>query len=209
MINKLWCLLIFLGSFFLIINGKVDTLNNQILNSGKVTLDLIIQIFPLMSLWLGVIGIAKDSGLLFKFSKLIEPILIKIFPDIPSGHEAFGYISSNIIANLFGLGNAATPFGIKAMESMQRLNDDKDTASDSMITFLIINACGMTLVPTTIISLRMLYNSNNPSIIALPCIVVSFLSISSIRLVILNHYLICLVIIPILQILRLRLNGNK
>ena len=177
MINKLWCLLIFLGSFFLIINGKVDTLNNQILNSGKVTLDLIIQIFPLMSLWLGVIGIAKDSGLLFKFSKLIEPILIKIFPDIPSGHEAFGYISSNIIANLFGLGNAATPFGIKAMESMQRLNDDKDTASDSMITFLIINACGMTLVPTTIISLRMLYNSNNPSIIALPCIVVSFLSI--------------------------------
>lgn len=177
MINKIWCLLIFVGSFYLIINGRTDTLNTQILNSGKVTLDLIIQIFPLMSLWLGVMRIAKDSGLLFKLSKLIEPILIKIFPDIPTGHEAFGYISSNIIANIFGLGNAATPFGIKAMESMQNLNKDKDVASDSMITFLIINTCGMTLVPTTIISLRMLYKSMNPSIIVLPCTVVSFFSI--------------------------------
>lgn len=177
MINKLWCILIFIGSFFLIINGNVNVLNNQILNSGKVAFELIIQIFPLMSLWLGMMRIAKDSGLLSKMSKLLEPILIKIFPDIPKEHEAFGYISSNIIANLFGLGNAATPFGIKAMESMQSLNKNKDTASDSMITFLIINACGMTLVPTTIISLRMLYKSINPTIIVLPCMLVSFLSI--------------------------------
>ena len=176
MISKLWCFLIFIGSFFLIVNGRVDELNSQILNSGKITFDLIIQIFPLMSLWLGMMRIAKDSGLLSKLSKLIEPILIKIFPDIPKGHEAFGYISSNIIANLFGLGNAATPFGIKAMESMQSLNDDKKTASNSMIDFLIINTCGMTLVPTTIISLRMLYKSSDPSIIVLPCVLVSFLS---------------------------------
>ena len=177
MINKIWFLLIFLGSFFLIVNGRVDLLNSQILNGGKVTLDLIIQIFPLMSLWLGIMRIANDSGLLSKLSKLLEPILIKLFTDIPKGHEAFGYISSNIIANLFGLGNAATPFGIKAMESMQSLNRIKDTASDSMIIFLIINTCGMTLVPTTIISLRMFYKSVDPSIIILPSIVVSFLSI--------------------------------
>lgn len=177
MINRIWCFLIFLGSFYLIVNGKIEVLNSEILNSGKATFDLIIQIFPLMSLWLGVMRIAKDSGLLFKLSKLVEPILIKIFPEIPSSHEAFGYISSNIIANMFGLGNAATPFGIKAMESMQSLNKNKDTASNSMITFLIINTCGMTLVPTTIISLRMLYKSVNPSIIIFPCIVVSFFSI--------------------------------
>lgn len=177
MVNKLWGLLILIGSFYFIINGRVDELNNQILNSGKVTLDLIIQIFPLISLWLGIMRIAKDSGLLSKLSKLIEPILVKIFPDIPKGHEAFGYISANIIANMFGLGNAATPFGIKAMESMQSLNNRKDTASNSMITFLIINTCGMTLVPTTIISLRMLYKSINPSIVVFPCILVSFLSI--------------------------------
>ena len=177
MINKLWGILIIMGSFYLIINGKIDILNTQILNSGRVTLDLVIQIFPLMSLWLGLMRIAEDSGLLSNLSKLIEPILIKIFPDIPSSHEAFGYISSNIIANLFGIGNAATPFGIKAMESMQSLNTDKTVASNSMIAFLVINTCGMTLVPTTIISLRMLYKSINPSIIVLPCTVVSFLSI--------------------------------
>lgn len=177
MINKLWGLLILIGSFYYILNGRVDELNSQILNSGKVTLDLIIQIFPLMSLWLGIMRIAKDSSLLSILSKLIEPILVKIFPDIPTGHEAFGYISANIIANMFGLGNAATPFGIKAMENMQSLNNEKDTASNSMITFLVINTCGMTLVPTTIISLRMLYKSMNPSIIVFPCIVVSFFSI--------------------------------
>ncbi len=177
MINRLWSILIVMGSCYMILNGEFDLLNKQILNSGKVTLDLIIQIFPLISLWLGIMNIAKVSGLLGKLSKLIEPILTRIFPDIPKGHEAFGFISSNIIANLFGLGNAATPFGIKAMESMQKLNKDKKTASRSMITFLIINTCGFTLIPTTIISLRMAYGSKEPSSIVFPCLVISFLSL--------------------------------
>lgn len=166
-----------MGSFYMIVNGRFDLLNKQILSSGKVTLDLLIQIFPLISLWLGIMRIAKDSGLLFKISKFIEPLLVLLFPDIPRDDEAFGYISSNIVANVFGLGNAATPFGIKAMESMQRLNSDKSTASNSMITFLIMNTCGFTLVPTTIISLRMAYDSGNPSLIVFPCFVISFLSL--------------------------------
>lgn len=177
MINRLWIILILVGSFYMILNGQFDLLNEQILNSGKVTLDLIIQIFPLISLWLGIMNIAKVSGLLNNFSKLMEPVLIRLFPDIPRGHESFGYISSNIIANLFGLGNAATPFGIKAMESMQKINNNKDVASKSMVTFLIINTCGFTLIPTTIISLRMAYGSNDPSSIVFPCLVVSFLSL--------------------------------
>lgn len=177
MINKLWTLLIIIGSIYLIINGKFDILNKQILNSGKVTLDLIIQIFPLISLWLGIMNIAKVSGLLNKISKFIEPVLTKLFPEIPKGHEALGYISSNIIANVFGLGNAATPFGIKAMESMQKINKDKNVASRSMITFLIMNTCGITIIPTTIISLRMMHNSKNPSNIILPCLIVSVISL--------------------------------
>ena len=177
MINKLWCFLFLIGSAYLIINGKFELLSMQVLTSGKTALDLIVQIFPLMSLWLGLMNVAKNSGLLYKISKFIEPILVKIFPDIPKGHEAFGFISFNIIANVFGLGNAATPFGIKAMESMQKLNANKDIASNSMITFLVINTCGLTLVPTTIISLRMLYNSSDPFVVILPCIVVSFLSV--------------------------------
>lgn len=177
MINNLWTFLIIIGSFYLIINGKIDILNKQILSSGKVTFDLIVQIFPLISLWLGIMNIAKDSGLLKKVSKFIEPILLFLFPEIPRGHESFEYISSNIIANFFGLGNAATPFGIKAMESMQKLNKNKTTASNSMITFIVMNTCGLTLIPTTIISLRILHKSSNPTSVILPCMIVSVVSL--------------------------------
>ena len=126
MINKLWVGLIVLGSLCLLVTGKSDVLNEQILSSGKATLELVMQIFPLMSLWLGIMNIARESGLLFKVSKFISPLLHKIFPEIPKNHEAFGFISSNILSNMFGLGNAATPFGLKAMESLQKLNNNKE-----------------------------------------------------------------------------------
>ena len=177
MINKLWVGLIVIGSLCLIFTGKADVLNAQILSSGKATLELVMQIFPLVSLWLGIMNIAKESGLLSKVSKFIYPLLHKIFPDIPKGHEAFGYISSNIIANMFGLGNAATPFGLKAMKSLQSLNKNKEEASRSMITFLVINTCGLCIIPTTIISLRMLYDSKDSSFIMIPCLIVSVISL--------------------------------
>ena len=177
MINKLWIGLIVIGSLCLILTGKADLLNTQILSSGKATLELVMQIFPLISLWLGIMNIAKESGLLDKVSKLIYPLLHKIFPEIPKGHESLGYISSNIIANMFGLGNAATPFGLKAMKSLQSLNKNKEEASRSMITFLIINTCGLCIIPTTIISLRILYDSKDPSFIVIPCVIISFISL--------------------------------
>lgn len=177
MINKLWVGLIVIGSLCLLLTGKADVLNAQILSSGKATLELVMQIFPLMSLWLGIMNIARESGLLFKVSKFISPLLHKIFPEIPKNHEAFGFISSNILSNMFGLGNAATPFGLKAMESLQKLNNNKEEASRSMITFLIINTCGLCVIPTTIISLRILYGSKNPSFIVAPCFIVSLISL--------------------------------
>ena len=177
MINKLWVGLIVIGSLCLIFTGKSEVLNAQILSSGKATLELVMQIFPLVSLWLGIMNIAKESGLLSKVSKFIYPLLHKIFPDIPKGHESFSYISSNIIANMFGLGNAATPFGLKAMKSLQSLNKNKEQASRSMITFLVINTCGLCIIPTTIISLRMLYDSKDPSFIMIPCLIVSVISL--------------------------------
>ena len=177
MINKLWIGLIVLGSSCLLLTGKSDVLNTQILSSGKATLELVMQIFPLMSLWLGIMNIAKESGLLLKLSKFIYPLLHRIFTEIPRDHEAFGFISSNILSNMFGLGNAATPFGLKAMESLQKLNKNKEVASRSMITFLVINTCGLCIIPTTIISLRILYGSDDPSFIAVPCLIISFLSL--------------------------------
>lgn len=171
MVNIIWTIFIFCGIIYAIVTNNVDVVNNTIMESSKTSLGMIIQIFPVLALWMGLMNIAEKSKLLDKFSNLISPVLTKLFPEIPRGHESLSYIASNIIANVFGLGSAATPFGLKAMESLQKLNKKKDTASRSMITFLIINTSGVTLVPTTIISMRMMYKSTNPTVILLACMI--------------------------------------
>ena len=176
MVNKIWGFLIVIGVITCFFTSKVNILNTEILECTKTSLDMIFKIFPIMALWLGIMKIASVSGLLEKFSKLLSPILKKLFPEIPSNHESMQYISSNIVANMFGLGNAATPFGLKAMKSLQVLNNKKDTASRSMITFLVLNTSGVTIIPTTIISLRMIYGSLNPTSIVMACILSTFLS---------------------------------
>lgn len=176
MVNKIWGFFIIVGTLFALCNGKIDVINEEILTSCKSALDLVIQLFPVIALWLGVMKIASSSGLLEKISYKISPVLRFIFPEIPKGHPALGYISSNIIANIFGLGNAATPFGLKAMESLQELNPKKEEASRSMITFLVLNTSGLTLIPTTIISMRMLYKSVSPTEIIVPCILATTIS---------------------------------
>lgn len=163
MINKIWFSFIFVGITYGFISGNISAVNEEIITSAKKSLDIFINIFPVIVLWLGIMTIASDSGLLNKISNILYPILGKIFKDIPKNHESLGYISSNIAANILGLGSAATPFGLKAMKSLQELNDNKDTASHSMITFLLLNTSGLTLVPTTVISIRMLYKSINPT----------------------------------------------
>lgn len=177
MVNKIWCGFIILGILYCFFTGNTETINSEILNSAQVSFDMAVKIFPVMALWLGIMNIAKASGLLNKVSKNLSPLLTKLFPDIPKGHESIGFITSNMIANMLGLGNAATPFGLKAMKSLQELNDKKDTASRSMITFLVMNTSGLTIVPTTIISLRMMYGSSNPTDIVLPCFLASLISL--------------------------------
>lgn len=176
MIQKIWGLFIVVGIAFCFVTGKTDILNEEILGSAKSSLDMIIKIFPMMALWLGIMNIAKESGLLKKLSNLLTPLLSKLFPEIPKSHESLSFIASNIIANMFGLGNAATPFGLKAMKSLQELNPKKDTASRSMITFLVLNTSGVTIIPTTIISLRMMHGSTNPTEIVSCCILATVLS---------------------------------
>lgn len=176
MVNKIWGFFIVVGIVFAFFTGKIDIINEVILNSCKNTLELIFQLFPVVALWLGIMKIATASGLLQIVSNKLSPFLRIIFPEIPKDHPALGYISSNIIANVFGLGNAATPFGLKAMESLQELNPNKKEASRSMITFLVLNTSGLTLIPTTIISMRMMYGSANPTEVILPCILATLIS---------------------------------
>lgn len=176
MINKIWAFFIIIGVIYSLFVGNIEIINNEILECTKTSLDMVIKIFPVMALWLGIMKIAETSGLLSKLSLKLSPILGKLFPDIPKNHESLSLIASNIIANMFGLGNAATPFGLKAMDSLQELNEKKDTASRSMITFLVLNTSGVTIIPTTIISLRLLYNSISPTEIVVPCLIATLCS---------------------------------
>lgn len=176
MINKIWFLFISIGIVFGIVNNKIDLINTQIIKSAKDSLDIFLNIFPTLVLWVGVMNIVSESGLLIKISNFMYPLFKHIFPDIKKGDEALSYISSALTANFLGMSNAATPFSIKAMKSLQEINTNKECASRSMITFLLINSTGFVLVPTTVISLRMMYKSINPTKIILPTLLTTFLS---------------------------------
>ncbi len=171
MVSIIWTFLIVIAIIYSFISGKVDIINNTILTSGNDALKLILSLLPTIALWSGIMKIAEDSGLLSKFASMLRPFLNKLFPSVPKDNKALGYISSNIAANMLGLGSAATPFGLKAMEELQKINDKKDTASTPMITFLVLNTAGVTIIPTTIIAIRMAYNSASPTQIIVPAII--------------------------------------
>ena len=175
MINYIWGVFIILGITYSIIN-KDPNLTNNLLTSGKNSIDMILTILPLMCLWLGITKIAQASSLLTLVSKKLSKVVRIIFPEIPKDHPAIGYISSNIVMNMLGLGNAATPFGIKAMEKLKELNQNKDVASRSMITFLVINTSSVTIIPTTVISQRLLHGSIDASEIIPVTILTTFIS---------------------------------
>ena len=176
MVSRIWGIFIIVGIVYCLLTNQIQILNDTILGSASKAFDLTVKIFPVMALWLGISKIAEKSGLLTKISYKLSFVLKHVFPDIPRAHPSFSYISSNIIANMFGLGNAATPFGLKAMNSLQELNKNKEVASRSMITFLVLNTSGITIIPTTIISLRMAYKSVNATGIVGYCIIISVLS---------------------------------
>lgn len=176
MVNLIFTLLIFIGILYSFITGNTNNVNNEILNVGAYSLNIILKLFPIMCLWLGLMNIAASSGLLniiaHKFTKILKPI----FKEIPENHEVMGLISLNIVMNMVGLGNAATPIGLKAIKSLQELNNKKDTASNSMRTFLILNTTGLTIFPTSILALRLSTNSHNPGAIIPACIITTTLS---------------------------------
>lgn len=162
MINKIWAFMIVISILFFLVTFNLDTLNKEILSSGEVTLGLIMTLVPIMGIWSGIMNIASKSGLLNICALKLSPVLSKLFPEIPKGHESLSYIASNIIINMVGMGSSATVFGLKAMKSLDELNNHAKVASRSMITFIILNTSGVTLIPTTIIALRQNYGSKNP-----------------------------------------------
>lgn len=187
MVGYIWAFLIGIGIFYSLLSGNINVINESILNNAAEALDLILSLLPVIVLWTGILKIAELSGLLDKFSTLLHPLLSKLFPDVPKNNKALGYISSNIAANMLGLGSAATPAGLKAMNELQKINPQKDTATTPMITFLILNTAGVTLIPTTILALRVAYNSSAPGEIIVPAIIAT--ACSSIAGITLDYFI--------------------
>ena len=176
MVSYIWFFLIIIGVVYSFLTGNIGNINESILTNGNEALELMLSIFPVIVLWSGIMKIAEDAGMLKQFAAFLEPILSRLFPSVPKDNPSLGYIASNIAANMMGLGCAATPFGLKAMVELQKINEKKDTASVPMITFLVLNTAGVTVVPTTVLALRIAHGSLNPSEIIIPGTIATFCS---------------------------------
>jgi spore maturation protein SpmA len=144
---------------------KLKNVTNSTLDYASTAVNIALGLIGIMALWLGVMKVAEDAGLIAIIAKLLRPLTKRLFPDVPSDHPAMGSMIMNISANMLGLGNAATPFGLKAMEELDDLNPEKGTATNAMVTFLAINTAGLTLIPATAIAVRAASGSSEPAII--------------------------------------------
>lgn len=163
MVNLIWLFFIVAGFAVAAFQGNIEVVTQAAFDGAKSGVTVCFGLISVMVFWLGMMRIAEDAGLLQKLAVLLGPIVRFLFPSVPKDHPALGYIMSNMSANILGLGNAATPMGIKAMQELQLLNPDKEVASPAMCTLLALNTASITLIPTTLIAIRMNYNSVNPA----------------------------------------------
>lgn len=163
MLNYIWFGMIIFGFIVGIMNGRIEAVTQAAIESSGKAIELSIALLGVMCLWTGLMNIADKSGLVQYMSRILRPILKFLFPDVPKKHKAMGAIVMNLVANMLGLGNAATPLGIKAMTELQKLNNDKETATASMSMFLVLNTSFIQLIPATLIAIRSATGSENPS----------------------------------------------
>ena len=163
MINIIWFCMILSGVIMSAWKGNPQVVTDAAFQAAHAAVKYALELIGIMSFWLGVMKVAQEAGLISTLARLIKPLTGKLFPSIPSDHPALGAIILNISANILGLGNAATPFGLKAMQELQFLNRHSDKASDAMCTFLAINTSCITVMPTTIIGIRLTAGSQNPT----------------------------------------------
>ena len=177
MLNKIWPFFIIISFIYSFFSGNIEKLNTGIFESAKNAVDLCIIFLGTISLWNGIIQIAYKSKLINLIMKILNPIIKILFPEIKNDEKIKKEISLNIIANFLGLGNAATPMGIKAMNSLQERNNKKEIISDSMMIFIVINTASLQLIPTTVIAIRASLNSKSPTGIIFPVWCASLCSI--------------------------------
>ena len=163
MLNKIWPFFIIISFIYAIYSGKILNINNAIFSSASQTVELCLTLFGTICLWNGIMQIAIRTSLIERLTKFLRPVILFIFPEIKNDKKISKEISMNMAANILGLGNASTPLGLKAMESMQRKNEDKSRLSNSMAMFILVNTASLQIIPTTVISIRSSLDSNNPT----------------------------------------------
>ena len=168
MLNIIWPIFIIISFIYAIFSGNVEKLNNSIFESAKNAVELTITFFGTVCLWNGIMQIAKETTLMEKITKVLQPVMKILFPNIQKNDEANKEMSMNIVANILGLGNAATPLGLKAMKTLQKQNEKKDTLTDTMMMFIIINTASIQLIPTTVIAIRSSLGAQEPTKIIVP-----------------------------------------
>ena len=168
MLNILWPIFIIISFIYSFFSGNIDEVNKSIFDSASSAVELSITFLGTMCLWNGIMKIIKNTSLINKLTKVLNPVMKLLFPELKNNNEAYQDISMNVIANILSLGNAATPLGIKAMKTMQKENSRKDTLSNSMITFIVLNTASIQLIPTTVITIRSSFGADNPSSVIIP-----------------------------------------
>ena len=176
MLNYIWAFMIILAIVVGAFNGKMGEVSTEALDSSKEAVSLCITMLGVMSMWTGLMGVARGCGLMEKLTRLMNPLIRILFPSVPKGHRANEYIASNMIANILGLGWAATPVGIKAIKELKVINGNSSRASVDMCTFLIVNMSSLQLIPVNIIAYRSQYGSVSPASILAQAIVATTFS---------------------------------
>ena len=174
--NAIWVILIAASALFAVLSGSVNEFTKSIFDAAKSAVEVSLYLLGIVALWLGITKIIEDSGLIYSISRAFQPLLSRVFRKIPENHPSITSITLNFLANMFGLGNAATPLGIKAMQDLQELNPDKDKTSFEMMLFIVLNTASIQIIPFTVIGILADFGSANPSAIILPTIIATLIS---------------------------------
>ena len=175
--NKIWAGMIIISVTLSIFSGRLQELITTLMSSTQSALQTVLDMLGMICMWSGFMKIAETSGVVKTLSNKVTPLVRFLYPELPKDNEVTGHIAMNMTANILGLGNIATPMGIKAMENLEKYNDDKKRLSNSMMMFIILNTASIQIIPTSVIALRATYNSSNPADVVLPIIIASFGSV--------------------------------
>jgi spore maturation protein A len=174
--NVLWLIMVCVSIFFAIYTGNLDAYTKSIFEGAEAAIEISLYLLGIVSVWMGITHILEDSGLIYRIAHIFKPVICRLFKNIPGDHPSITAITLNVLANLFGLGNAATPLGIKAMQELDKLNDDRGVITPEMMTFIVINTASIQLIPFSVIGILASYGHDNPAVVVFPVLLSTAIS---------------------------------